>query len=197
MKKLQSLVKVAALSVATVFALTQPAKAIIYSWEFTNEDGQQGSVTDKISGTVEFANPVFNGSASAIDVRVTEVTSAIDLSFLSDSSEVELNQNVLLTNPSSESNTFNFGSSGEITSASFAQFGDQTLSLGGFSGSSLLNQSAGFTDTFADSDSSSLTFSQASVPFEFSPTLGLFLMGGMFGMARYAKSRKANKLIDN
>ena len=37
----------------------------------------------------------------------------------------------------------------------------------------------------------------ASVPFEFSPTLGLFLMGGVFGVSRYAKSRKANKLIDN
>ena len=36
----------------------------------------------------------------------------------------------------------------------------------------------------------------ASVPFEFSPSLGLVLMGGLFGVSRYTKSRKASKLIE-
>jgi hypothetical protein len=37
----------------------------------------------------------------------------------------------------------------------------------------------------------------ASVPFEFSPTLGLLLIGSVFSISRYAKSRKASQLVNN
>ena len=177
-----------------MISLNKPANAIIYSWEFTNENGEQGSNTDLIKGTVEFTNPVFNSSASAIDVRVTEVVTAIDLSFLSNGSDVELNQNILLTNPDGNTNNFTFNNLGEITNANFARFGTETLSLGGFGGFSFLNQSGLGNDTFSDSDSSTLVFSQqasASVPFEFSPTLGLLLMGGVWGVNYFSKSRKS------
>ena len=36
-----------------------------------------------------------------------------------------------------------------------------------------------------------------SVPFEFSPSLGLMIMGGIFVFSRYAKSRKAKQEIEN
>ncbi len=49
----------------------------------------------------------------------------------------------------------------------------------------------------SDSFSNTLQFTQqasTSVPFEFSPTTGLFLVGGIFGLKRYVKHRQANKL---
>ena len=37
----------------------------------------------------------------------------------------------------------------------------------------------------------------AAVPFEFSPSLGLILIGGVWGVSRYRKSRKAKNVMEN
>lgn len=57
-------------------------------------------------------------------------------------------------------------------------------------------------DLFTNSGSFSNTVlgpstTATSVPFEFSPSLGLLLMGSVFGISRYVKSRKISKLTDN
>ncbi|VEP18476.1 exported hypothetical protein [Hyella patelloides LEGE 07179] len=213
MKNLQSLVKVAAVfgvATATTFSVTQPAKAILVNtFEFTDEDGLgTGRVPgEKVTGTITFdsLNPGDSATGVAADsVIVTEIPDWLD-------SLVTINEgDEFVTSPFVDNaqyvNNFNIAS-GTIVDAEFRawtstssadpllQVCNTSVSICGFD---FLGETS--PSQFArDEDFSSLTFSvsSSSVPFEFSPSLGLLLMGGVFGMARYAKSRKAIKLIDS
>lgn len=208
MKKLQSLVKIAALSVATVFTLTLPAKAILVNtFEFTDEDGLgSGRVPgETVTGTITFnsLNPGDSATGVAADsVVVDSIPSWLDSTW-GDAAGMDIGVNIAsLTGTLDNDNTFNI-SNGVISDSDFfvAFVEDEALELSTFNqinGSVVWDRNPNFNYA-RDFDSSSLTFSEASasVPFEFSPTLGLFLVGGVFGISRYAKSRKAAKLIDN
>ena len=58
-------------------------------------------------------------------------------------------------------------------------------------GLNTFNTAAGFDNVSADG------VTPVSVPFEFSPSLGLIMMGGIFATTRYAKSRKAKQELLN
>ena len=221
MKKLQSLVKIAALSVATVFALTQPAKAVLFNtFEFTDENGiGTGRVPgETVTGTITFdsLNPGDSATGVAADsVVVDSIPSwSVSNNLWNDSPDmslgVELTQFINgegadFNSSIPETNTWNI-INGTIISGEFLSIVNNQESVALASKETNIirsyvrdvNSGSG-NELLYDNNSSSLTFSEASasVPFEFSPTLGLFLVGGLFSISRYAKSRKAAKLIDN
>jgi hypothetical protein len=208
--RLKSLAKIAALSVATTFALTQPAKAVlINTFEFTDLDGDgTGRVPgEKVTGTITFdsLNPGDTATGVAADsVVVNTIPSWLDSTW-GDVADMDEGVNIVnLTGSNNNDNLFTI-TSGVISDSNFwVEFvGSESLALSadGAGDSSYIYDTFNTPqDEYAyDSAGASLTFSDgsASVPFEFSPTLGLLLMGGVFGISRYAKSRKAIKLIDN
>ena len=215
MKKLQSLGKIAALSVATVFALTQPAKAVLFNtFEFTDENGY-GAVGrvpgETVTGTITFngLNPGDSATGVAADsVVVDSIPNWYNAWGDATDMQVGINlvpfingENIL---GATEINSFNVNNGTIATGESdfIAGLNDEALALAAYdpdSGVQSFISADNASSAAWDADSSSLSFSQtsASVPFEFSPTLGLFLVGGLFGISRYAKSRKAAKLIDN
>jgi hypothetical protein len=207
---LKSLAKIAALSVATTFALTQPAKAVlINTFEFTDLDGDgTGRVPgEKVTGTITFdsLNPGDTATGVPADsVVVDSIPSWLDSTW-GDATDMKVGINLVqfinLNNVGSyvtEENSFKINSG--VISTSGGSFGS-AINLEEFSLLNNTNKSIIADDSSYGWDelNSTLTFSDgsASVPFEFSPTLGLLLMGGVFGISRYAKSRKAIKLIDN
>jgi hypothetical protein len=222
-KKLQSLGTITALSVATVFALTQPAKAILTNtFQFTDENGfGTGRVTGGIvTGTITFNSLNPGDSATGVAANSIVVDSipswAINSSGLwNDSPDmslgVELTQFINgetadFSTGIFETNTWDIVN-GTIVNGSFLSIVNNQESVAlssndpnspSFIRSYVRDTNGGFEYMY-DNNSSSLTFSEASasVPFEFSPTLGLLLVSSLFGVSRYAKSRKAAKLIDN
>ena len=208
---------IAAASTAGILTLSNPASAIIYDWQFTNEDGAIGSPTDVISGFVEFNDAdVFPGATDvgAINLQLTNVPGFPDGSppFDGDGG-IELFENLLDRNRDGVSSVssigtpnfggdFDFDSNLMLSDYNIAlvitddELRDEFLRLRS-SGSSLLNLKG--VDRFEDSDSSSASFQEASasVPFEFSPTLGLFLAGSIFAGRSYIKRRQARTFIEN
>lgn len=202
-------------STAGILTLAQPASAVIYDWQFTNEDGNFGNSTDVVAGFVEFDATSYSDLANrqqepAINLQITSVTglSATSSPFFGDGG-IELNTNLV---SGAFRNEFGFDGAGEVSGFSFGRNVDNR----GFGGSGLENfriWEVGFMDSgsflinfgdefgeidarITDNNSSSTQFTQqasASVPFEFSPTLGLFLVGGMFAGRSYVKRR--NSLI--
>ena len=53
------------------------------------------------------------------------------------------------------------------------------------------------TGSFANFPQQIDAANSAAVPFEFSPSLGLILIDGVWGISRYRKSRKAKNLMEN
>lgn len=216
MNKLQSLGTITALSVATVFALTQPAKAVLVNtFQFTDKDGSgTGRVPGGIvTGTITFnsLNPGDTVTGVAADsVVVDSIPSWFSSSAWNDSTGMAIGVNLtsFINGESSfaetERNSFDIvGGIIQIPASEFvAQDGTETawlvVSSNTSNNNSFMYDSTDFKFT-RDVNGSSFVFSGAStsVPFEFSPTLGLFLVGSLFGVSRYAKSRKAAKLIDN
>ena len=83
----------------------------------------------------------------------------------------------------------NFGSnSGESRTLSGFDPGEYhvLIQLNEAGGVSPLNSAVGFDN-----------ISATSVPFEFSPSVGLIMMGGIFAFSRYAKSRKVKQELEN
>ena len=203
--------KIAGISSTIAFAilcLAQPANALIFNWQFTNEDGTFGSPTDIVAGEVEFDDAdVFSGATGVAATRF-EITSVTGLNSSSaplfGDGAIELNTN-LITDPGILvlRNNFDFDENG-FEDFEFAAGGDliseeiqiyyEILEGGAIiSGTSFLKDDLNLDD-YEDIDSSTLSFSQqgsASVPFEFSPTLGLLLVGGVFVSSGYIKHRKA------
>ena len=203
---------IAAASTAGILTLSTPASAVIFDWEFTNTNGSFTTTTpanqDIVRGFVEFNDAdVASGTASAIDLQITSVTNLPNGSdpFFGDGG-IELNTNLALS-PSPSQNSFDFNGQGDITSYEF----DLRTSDNNFVIEQLiLRQSTNvrriintdefsFTNTISSSNSSTLTFQEASasVPFEFSPTLGLFLVGSIFAGRSYIKRRQALSLMEN
>ena len=212
---------------------TFPAKAIIYDWQFTNDDGSYGTNNEIVRGEVEFLDAdVFPNAnnVSATSLTITGVDNLSDPNPFFGDGGIELNTN-LIGSSNVTNNSFSFDGLRDIATYSFEaetirdegvfiEFSrdTETLSLSN-SGMSLTNSdrecvdfAVGFASSFdecnaffgstdntvamSDSDVSSVSFQQptsASVPFEFSPTVGLFLVGGVFGGKRYLKHRQANK----
>ncbi len=206
--------KIAGISSTIAFAilsLVQPANALIFNWQFTNEDGDFGNSTDVVAGFVEFNDAdVFPNATgvAAINLQITSVTGLNSTSspFFGDGA-IELNQN-LIPFSAGGANSFDFNSSSQIVPTSSSYVGgdndgsrfeelilyDNNNTIGltilrDFDFDRIENQSI----DLRDQDSSSLTFTQqasASVPFEFSPTLGLLVVGGVFISSSYIKYRK-------
>ena len=185
-----------------------PAKAIIYDWQFTNEDGDFGNPTDIVKGFVEFNDAdVFAGATNvkAINFQINSVTELNETSapFFGDGG-IEINSNLLNLELGEYINSFYFDAEEEIilngNNSSYRAFGRDNESGWeefAFSPSVIYFLQQNQT-SFRDNDSSSLQFTRqsASVPFEFSPTTEFFLVSGIFGFKRYFKHRQANKLVN-
>lgn len=206
---------------ATVFTLLTavPAKAVIFDWQFTNEDGNFGIGNEIVRGEVEFNDNDVSPNATdvaATSFTITSVTGLTDTSapFFGDGG-IELNENLTVEKKIGDNinNKWSFDSNSQPTGQTntFSILSDdsnnfeQIFFREGLTGEVRFWNIDGFrssstTETIlSDVDSSSLTFSEqtsASVPFEFSPTTGLFLVGGIFGLKRYVKHRQANRLVD-
>ena len=222
MKKLQSCVKIAAISVATVFSLTQPAKAVLFN-TFTYDNDNGTTTGGSVTGSIGFnsLNPGDSASGVAADsLTIDSVPSFLEANF-DDAFGFQLGENILtspdLVNLSGNSwninsgvvevptgNIFNANTNNSASTDNYERvFFNNSSSFNNlvnanddsFTGTESINYARDFTSP------NSLVFtpetSSASVPFEFSPTLGLLLMGGMFGISRYAKSRKVSKLNGN
>ena len=189
----------AAVSTAGILTLSSPASAVIYDWQFINENGSFTTTTppnqDIVAGFVEFNDAdVASGRASAIDFQITSVTNLPNGSdpFLNDGG-IELNQNLI---PVSRINIWSF-SGGEVRAAfradAFDNSGDSEDILLEWKDISFWGNFGVSEDSmFIERDSSTLTFKvqdSASVPFEFSPTLGLVLAGSFFAGSRWLKHR--------
>ena len=195
----------AVISAAGILTLAQPASAFIYDWRFTNEDGTSGSTTDIISGIVEFNDAdVFPGATDVdpINFQVNNIPG-----FPNGISPIIPNEN-LLDFPRDGIAALSFPGKNPPDVGDF-DF-DSNLMLGDFSllfvirddsfRTGLVNftSSASQLDvgglSFRDNDSSSVIFQEASasVPFEFSPTLGLVLAGSFFAGSRVLKRRSNN-----
>lgn len=199
----------AATATLSTLLIAVPAKAIIYDWQFTNEDGNFGNSTDIIKGEVEFNNADVFPNATNVAATSLTITSIDNLTapnpFFGDGG-IELFDNLVVPQPSLQ-NRFYFNDDEDITRVDFVSIlfsnndREEQLQLdeprGGSQARSILLDRDNGTNFFSDENSLTLQFTQqtsASVPFEFSPTTGLFLVGGIFGLKRYVKHRQANKL---
>ena len=227
MKKLQYLGKLTIVSAATIFVLTQPARAILIQPDTATASSEFSSgylATNTINGS---------GLPSGFDISDTHANYAVgnhwtsatgttptdqfiswgfitpqtldtiyiwnhlssqplaantgydvtlfDLTLLNSSGGTLLSLNdAALTPDTNTSQSFSFG--GAIPEVATVIFDVETV-----------QSSPNFTGlaevAFNSTDS-------ASVPFEFSPAFGLLLMCSFFGVSRYIKSRKADKLIN-
>lgn len=211
-----SFLVVSSIATGMLTLLAQPANALVFNFSFTNEDGNIGTVGPDptgavVSGFVEFDSfatfaDIANQSGVAADnVQITSVTgfTATTAPLFGDGG-IELgvdfagNFNV---------NSFSFDGSGDVSVADL-RFSVQD-GLGNF-------ESLFLRDTFAllsnndpsnppisrinDANSSTLVFTQdsasAAVPFGFSPTLGLFLVGSLVTGKSYLKRRQARSLTE-
>ncbi len=199
--------KIAGISSTIAFAilcLAQPANALIFNWQFTNDDpnfANFGNPTDVVAGFVEFNDAdVFPNATNvtATNLQITSITglSSTSTPFFGDGG-IELNENL----SGGVSNSFSFDSSSQIAASSFSfdaldalDFSERLdLSIENGEGFSFIEDGRDLTLMGTNEFSSSLTFTQqasGSVPFEFSPTLGLLLVGGVFASSRYIKYRK-------
>ena len=200
----------ASATVATFSFWTQPASAIIFDWQFTNENGNVGSSTDVVSGWVEFKDAEVFPNATNVAATNLQITSVTGLPtgsdpFLGDGG-LELNQNLLSSSQIDivNGNSVSFNSSGAIIRSDLDlrllddNSNTERLSLRLVESieTSFLNAQSPPSNPFPvymDLDSSTLTFTRqsASVPFEFSPTLGLLVVGGFWLGSRYLKHRQA------
>ena len=190
-----------------ILALTQPASAVIYNWQFTNVDGSAGSPTDIVQGTIEFSSFATFGDIAgemgiaADDIQLTGITGSPGLPFLGDDL-VEIGPNLLTTTGlTTVANSFSFDGTGEIIDADVLicvlPMGSGCIEeeLTFFTGGNSFFRASGqdYFDNFGTDGVSTLEFSgpsTASVPFEFSPALGLLAVGGLFGGSRLRKRSK-------
>ena len=163
---------IAAASTAGILTLSSPASAVIYNWQFTNEDGNFTTTDpanqDIVTGFVEFNDADVQPNATdvqAIDLQITSVTNLPNGSdpFFGDGG-IELNQN-LATSPLLQSNSFSFSSSETPISNFFLPISDNRTDRERFF---LRSDRRSFVNNFSDrrgsdllddSDSSTLTFS--------------------------------------
>ena len=211
MKKNLAVKLLASLPFIAVFSLGQSASANTYDWTFTNQDGTGEFINYRVSGFVVFDNGITLSSqnnVSAVDLQITEITNDVNnitVPFFGDGG-IELNTN-LIGGGTLSSNQFDFNASSEIIASQFvSEYIDnnsdtETLRLDSGSLTELENltpglRGGGITVELSDNDADSLVFTgqAASVPFEFSPTWGIFLVGSVFGFARYQKYRQLNQL---
>ncbi len=173
MKIVQSLQKIAigtgSIFITLLFAV-QPAKAILFNtFEFVDEFNSPG---DTVTGTITFnsLSAGDSGTLAADSVVIDSVPSAIT----DDGDQYQLGLNVLDEVVCLSDDGSRCGSGG-----TFVRFVNTGSPLAG------------------DGDSSSLSFSNstAAVPFKFSPSLGLLLVGGLFGGRHLYRKHKASKVV--
>lgn len=186
------------LGIASLSITQNPANALIFDWQFINEDGTIGNPTDIIAGEVEFNDAdVFPNAINVAATRL-EITSVTGLNsssapFFGDGG-VELNTNLV---PFSSFNSYSFNASEEISSTTARSIaGGEQLQL--ITGAP--SQLADFIDVVAyqDSDSSTLSFTQQAsipVPFEVDATLGLLLVGGISGVGYFKRKNQEKRIL--
>lgn len=196
--------EIAALSVATLFAITQPAKAVLvntFSFDDLGGFGTGRVPGGTVTGTITFnsLNPGDSATGVAADSLVVDsIPSWIDSTW-GDAGGMSTGINITsLTGDDLNLNFFDV-TNGTIDSSTFIvrYVDNEFIGLVSNNFSEIGDFSPALSYVF-DQNSTSLTFSgqSAAVPFEFSPTLGLLMLGGAFGVSRYAKRRKAASLIE-
>lgn len=189
-------------------SLAQSANAVIFNWQFTNEDGSFGISTDVVSGFVEFNDADVFPNATGVVATNLQISSVTGLPtgsdpFLGDGG-MELNENLLLSGQLDVliGNSVSFNASEEIISSNLDlrlldDGGNRERLAVNLGANSFFNARTGpgSFPSYSDSDSDTLTFTQQSVPvpFEVNPTLGLLLVGGVSGTGYF--KRKHSKSI--
>lgn len=218
----------AAISTAGILTLSQPASAVVYNWQFTNENGNLDSPTDVVRGFVEFDDANVSPNATNVQATSFQITEVTDVNssgspgrFFGNGFGLELGVDfpIISVGPGADParSSFSFDSNSEIVGSElFVDFirereggifrdrerislrKNAPPDLRSFinAGTAQGGSSIG-SFSYQDNDSNTLTFSSASasVPFEFSPTLGIVLAGGFFAGSRFLKRRQNDNFI--
>ncbi len=159
-----------------------------------DSDANIGASVDRGTSTAITTSSTLFGISSATD----DITLEFDWAFQGDTSN-EDEFEVGIFGPGGFHSFFLLGSrmlgskQGESVTKSGYTPGTYQLAiqLNEAGGLNSFNTAAGFDNVSADG------VTPVSVPFEFSPSLGLIMMGGLFITTRYAKSRKAKQELLN
>lgn len=209
--KLFRLITTVSLSFSAFFLIVQnSANAIVFDWQFNGEGGNSNvNLTGTVSGTVEFQDSSFiaNQTVSATNLMITNAGDITGSPFFG-SGYTELNTNLVSLSGSAYkyTNSFTVNSSANgfdnldfdmlivLAGTRIERFALSTVQAGGNAERSFLHNyvySTGTSTSFNDSDSSTLSFTPqvitAAVPFEFSPTLGLLLVGSISSISYFRR----------
>lgn len=188
----------------TTLSFIQSASAVVFSFSF--EDNGGGTIANGVvTGEVEFDDVIvtstYTGSASPIRLEIFSATEPLG-SLINDADAFQLNENIASLDPDgyfefSNGDIINanfiidFGENGQIESLQFSN--DAAILYDYDEGSGITN--GDIRNSFIDPNSfyteNFQKDSTTSVPFEFSPSLGIIVIGLIFGINRYIKYRKA------
>ena len=207
MKKLRTIGKLGiGISVAAIslFSTVQPASAILKNtFEFIDETGTSGGSLEKVIGEITFDSLNPGDTASGVAANSFVITEIPDfmLSTWGDNEKLRMNTDLLPISSISQ-NSFTV-EDGLITSNDFwiyTPFDESSEIVALTSSLSFIEENFGNGNrVYAQSSVFTLpTYtSTTAVPFEFSPTLGLLTVGGIFGISRLCKNLVARKSVKN
>jgi hypothetical protein len=196
-KKAQLLAKIGGGCVAFLVCLTgvESANALDFTFSFTNINGNvPGTVEGIIGGLTD------NSTSAATSLELTSFPAGLGTA--NDGTNV-LGWGSTFINQFTVTN-------GSITAADFVAVGlssglcidNNVLCFSGFnaapsSATNILTFNAASNVVSNSNGFSGVTFNASStaVPFEFSPTLGLLLVGSLFGSNHFYRKYKANKVV--
>ncbi len=195
---IQTLSKIAiglGISTTVLMSTTKSASAITYNFDWTGDSGYS------VTGSFSFDESTAPATISKSGLGATNDLETLIVSFFDPSSTpLGTFNNVVGGVSSYQYLNFNFDTVNESFTG-FIDIGEDTDTnnpneyylFGTIPNLEIFNPASGTVDN--GNSPINVAADSASVPFEFSPSLGLLLMGGIFGISRYTKSRKASKLI--
>lgn len=168
----------------------ESANALDFTFSVTNINGN-------VSGTVEgLITGLNNNQANQVATSVEISSVPIGLNGIFEDGSNAAIWNTVFVNSFSVSNSVITSAEFEASSSgndAFCLNGINNLSGFGCNNLSGLTRDAFATTVFNTNGFSGVTF--AAVPFEFSPTLGLLLVGSLFGSNHFYRKYKANKVV--
>lgn len=169
------------------FTGVESASALDFTFSFDNTNGNVGGTVEGIIGGLND-----NSTGAATSLRFTSFPAGLGTLFFGTDRFISTNQftvtNGSITAADFAAGSSNFGLCINNSANCFGGFGSAPV---GITNALTFN---GANDVVSNSDGfGGVTF--AAVPFEFSPTLGLLLVAGLFGGNHLYRKHKAEKLV--
>lgn len=205
------------IALGSMMANVGKAEAVIYAFEdavpnpsdplslsgFFDIDDSLGTTPGEVEFGTELTDYSFEISSSTPGVNSVTLVPSNSALDISDLSGVSVSDSQLdFSTANSGSSLLCVSNNGCIVSTTDGEAafplgnGIFNLELGGEPDSNFENNEFAL-GSFADFPQQIDAANSAAVPFEFSPSLGLILIGGVWGVSRYKKSRKAKNIMEN